>query len=137
MIDSQLTQEEATISFEALLQELAINQSPLCISAHGNNTEIGDDGETPATDWGWTTAQVAGLLKGNLPAGYEGPILIHACATSVANFSAGLAVELEKIAGLCGIWVYGYNTALPREAGFPNVQLLDQQVNLQATKVVC
>lgn len=131
IIDPRYNQAQATAAFERSLRGL---DEPLCISAHGNDEEIGDEG-TGAGDWGWSRRQVALMLQDRLPARYAGPILIHACAESVSNFSAGLAYELGRVQALNGVWVYGYNRALPSDAGFPDPGNLDRNRELQGTQV--
>jgi hypothetical protein len=61
--------------------------------------------------------------------------LIHACARSVANFSAGLAGALREIEVFEGLWCYGYNRGLDADAGFPPPDGLDDRVDLQGTQV--
>lgn len=82
-------QPGATVQLGGFLAQLGQNEA-LCLSAHGNNDEIGD----PAPPgWEWDVSDIATLLVTNTPGGYAGPILIHACATSIVNFSANLAQE--------------------------------------------
>ncbi len=67
----------------ALVAALATARGPVCLSAHGNDEEIGDEGNG-ADDWGWGRRQVARLLA-RVP-GPVGPVLVHACAENVSNF---------------------------------------------------
>ncbi len=124
-------QPGATVNFRARLAEIGEHE-PLCLSAHGNNDEIGDEG---AAGWGWSYQEVAALLQENVLATWKGPILIHACATAVVNFSANLAVRLGGLPAFAGIWCYGYNRAVPSGQGFPDPTKLAQQVDLQGTQV--
>ena len=113
ILNPQYNQAQATAAMERALRRA---DGPLCFSAHGNDTEIGDaDG-----GWGWTTGELAQILEAGVPGSFAGPILIHACAETVSNFSAGLAVALERIRALNLVWCYGYNRPLPRDAGFPS-----------------
>lgn len=130
VVDGSLSQAEATIALAQTLQQLR-DAEPLCLSAHGNNNEIGDADDR----WGWTYADVAELLERNVPA-YKGSILIHACATQIVNFASNLAVELENRKALNGTWIYGYNRALPSSAGFPPPDRLASQADLQGSQVL-
>ncbi|MBV9772328.1 MAG: hypothetical protein JO040_00160 [Gemmatimonadetes bacterium] len=131
MLNPDLTQEGATHAIAVALSELD-NGEPLCFSAHGNNKMIGDD------HWQWTYEDITRLLTEHTN-GYSGPILIHACATEIVNFSAHLAVklekELERMLAFRGTCVYGYNRSVPIDTRFPRPDLLDRQVDLQVTCV--
>jgi hypothetical protein len=120
----------ATDAFADALQELPAGQA-LCLSAHGNDTEIGD----AEGGWSWDAAQIADLLQQNAPAEWGGPVLIHACARDVANFSAGFAVALEMRGAFAGLWCYGYNRGVPANEAFPPPEGLAQRVDLQGTRV--
>ncbi len=117
----------------ALVAVLATARGPVCLSAHGNDEEIGDEGNG-ADDWGWSRRQVARLLA-RVP-GRVGPVLVHACAENVSNFSAGLALALQEERALEGVWVYGYNRPVPATADYPRPDALSRQVDLQGTQVV-
>ena len=117
----------------ALVAALATARGPVCLSAHGNDEEIGDEGHG-ADDWGWNRRQVARLLA-RVP-GPVGPVLVHACAENVSNFSAGLALALQEERALEGVWVYGYNRPVPADARYPRPDVLSTQVDLQGTQVV-
>jgi len=132
ILNAQLNQAQATAAIARALRGLGADD-PLCFSAHGNDYEIGDAGNGP-NDWGWPRAEIALLLQQNAP-GLRAPILIHACAEQISNFSAGLAVELERIRALNGVWIYGYNRPLPCTGGFPRPALMDRSVELQGTQV--
>lgn len=124
------TRRAARVQMTAALQQLPANQ-PLCLSAHGNDTELGDEHR----GWRWTTGDVARLLAANVASNWLGPVLIHACADTVANFSAGLAFDLGELRHFNGLWCFGYNRALPSDAGFPAPRSLDRRLDLQATRV--
>jgi hypothetical protein len=123
-------QAAATAAFAHALREMPAGR-PLCLTAHGNDIEIGDfEG-----GWGWTTGQIADLLRTNAPPAWRGPILVHACAETVADFAAGLAVAIEMRQVFAGLWCYGYNRDVPSDAGFPPTEGLDRRVDLQGTRV--
>ena len=126
------TQVQATNQLAGFLANLS-NNEPLCLSAHGNDTEIGDAGTGP-NDWGWTTNAIAGLLQANA-ANNQGPMLMRVCCETVANFSAGLAVALENIQALNLVWIYGYNRPVPITQVYPAPGNLGNQVDLQGTQV--
>lgn len=123
-------QVAADIAFAEALRELPAGQA-LCLSAHGNDREIGDAED----EWTWTAADVAALLHENVAANWTGPILIHACAKNVSNFSARLARALGEIAAFPGRWCYGYNRPVPSDARFPPPVGLERRVDLQGTQV--
>lgn len=128
------SRRDATTTLANTLGALNFNTNePLCLDAHGNDTEIGD-AENGPNDWVWSIQQLARLLQDNAP-NYRGPILIKACAKHVVNFSAGLAVELGKRGALRGVTIYGYNTAISCKQSFPDPGKLDKQVDLQGTIV--
>ncbi|MGH3680226.1 MAG: hypothetical protein ACRDT2_08240 [Natronosporangium sp.] len=107
---------------------------PLCLVGHGNDREIGDAGSQPA-DWTWSVEDVARLLASQLKSGHQAPILIESCANTVANFSAGVAVQLAKLRSLAGVWLYGYNRPVDVYHTLPNPVTLDRNVELQGTEV--
>jgi hypothetical protein len=124
---------QATVLLGYALNFLGQNE-PLCLNAHGNDTEIGDAGGP--YDWVWNVNIIAGVLGYAVPNGYAGPILIRACATQITNFSARLAVSLQNGQLLNGVWIFGYNNPLPVQQGFPAPANLSNQVDLQGTQVV-
>jgi len=130
IINPRFNQAQAT---DAIADALRGRNEPVCFSAHGNDDEIGDAG-TGVRDWGWSRTQLALILQNACP-GLGGPILIHACAENVSNFSAGLVVALEAIRALAGVWIYGYQRAVPSDAGFPNPATLDRNRELYGTRV--
>lgn len=133
ILDPRFNQAQATAQMQAALRAVGRTE-PVCFSAHGNDDEIGDAGSGPG-DWGWSRDQIALMLQDAMPPGFAGPILIHACAESVSNFSAGLAVALERIRALNGVWIYGYQRAVPASAGYPDPRTLDRNVELYGTQV--
>lgn len=134
ILDPSSTQQQATASLAAALRSLG-SQEPLCLSAHGNDFEIGGSGHD-GDNWGWSRETIADLLRQNAPVNYSGPVLIRACAEHVSNFSAGLAVQLQMSGALNGIWIYGFNRPLPVDATYPRPELMGQSVELQGTQVV-
>lgn len=124
------SQEEATAMLGAMFGRLG-KQEPLCLSAHGNDTEIGDEDEQ---GWTWTTTDIAKLFK-IYNRDYNGPFLISACAKTVANFSAGLAVAMQHEKTCDELWVYGYNRPVDIEERFPDPERLSQRLDLQGTQV--
>ncbi len=133
-INPMCDQNQATQQLGYALGFLGANEA-LCLSAHGNDTELGDAGNGPF-DWNWNVNTIAGILYYCVPPGYAGPILISACADQITNFSARLAVSLQNGRGLNGVWIYGYNRAVPVQQAFPNPAQLAQQVDLQGSQVV-
>jgi hypothetical protein len=123
-------QPGATTQFESELRRLE-PASPLALSAHGNDHEIGDAGQR---GWVWSAGEVAAMLDRNAPRGWLGPVLIHACAETIVNFSARLAVALEG-SRFRGMWCCGYNRPLASAAGYPSPDSLDKRVDLQWTRV--
>jgi hypothetical protein len=122
----------AAADMAAAIAQLQTSE-PLCLCAHGNNTEIGD---AESGGWGWDYTAIANILIANAPTGLP-TVLIYACATSVANFSAALAVQLQSDQAFNGLWCYGWNTPLTIGTTFPgpSQQTLGQQVYLQGSQV--
>lgn len=133
-INPMANQDQATQMLCNALAFLGLNE-PLCLTAHGNDIEMGDPGNGPY-DWTWNVNLIAGCLAVSVPAGYTGPILIRICANQITNFSARLAVSLQNGQALNGVWIYGYNRAVPMQQAFPNPANLANQVDLQGTQVV-
>lgn len=101
---------------------------PLCITGHGNDTEVGDEG-SGRPNWTWTHADLASLL-GALVDDYRGPILMEVCANTVSDFAAHLVESLERGRLLTGVWVYGYNKSISTRHPFPNPNNLARNVEL-------
>ena len=125
-------QAAATLQFERYISLLAANE-PLCLSAHGNDTEIGDAASGGA-NWGWTATQIAAMLNAGA-AGNQGPILTSVCSKNISNFSANLAVTLKQLGAMHGVWIYGYNRATSTTQPYPSPSTLSKQVDLQGTQV--
>jgi hypothetical protein len=132
ILDPRFNQAQATAAMTDALR--GSPNEPLCFSAHGNDDEIGDEG-SGSNDWSWSRAKLALILQDALLRGFCGPILIHACAQRVSNFSAGLAVALERIRALNGVWIYGYQKPVPVRAGFPHPYKMDRNVELYGSQV--
>jgi hypothetical protein len=124
----------AADNLPAAIGQLAPSE-PLCLYAHGNNSDIGDSDEIP-NGWSWDYTAIATMLIANATATLP-CILIYACATSVANFSAALAVQLESDQAFNGLWCFGWNTpvTIGTTIPAPGVQTLSQQVYLQGSVV--
>lgn len=124
-------QRQATLAFKSALGRVGETED-LCLSAHGNDDELGDE---DIDGWTWTATQVAEFLADKLPNGYRGRILIRACTDTVASFAAHLAVELERRQGLYGVWIYGYVKHLAIKTQYPDPKNLDKDVELSAYQV--
>jgi hypothetical protein len=125
------TQTEADTQMQQLLK-LVKSDEPLCITGHGDDTEVGDEGSNPG-DWTWTHGHLAALLGGLVD--FKAPILMEVCAESVTDFAAHLAASLEKIKKLKGVWIYGYNKSVDVKHKFPPPSGLDKNVELYAKQV--
>jgi len=125
----QQGQEPDNAQFAQWIGALGVGEA-LALSAHGSNTELGN---AAAGSWTWTVEAIAALLS-DAPNGYTGPILIHACATDIVNFSANLAQALRNN-GILAHWIYGYNRAVGTNEDYPDPTELDKIVALQGTKV--
>jgi hypothetical protein len=123
----------ATVQLRHALQRVRPYE-PLCLDAHGNDTELGDANST-GMSWWWSVQEIAGLLAAELPEDYAAPILIKACGNTVANFSANTAVALGGLQSLGGVWIYGYNDRVSITHPFPSPAGLDRNVDLQSTQV--
>jgi hypothetical protein len=126
-----LSQDDAT----AFLQQTLAGLDPaeaVCLTAHGNNDEIGDEGNGP-DDWGWDYQALAMILASTPKR--TGPLLIRACATKVVNFSAQLAQALRQTGAQKGLWCYGYRIAVDVKDHYPAPTTLDKNVDLQGTRV--
>ncbi len=127
-LQNSLTQANATTALQHLLGAVGSNED-ICFSAHGNDTEIGDT----TSPWGWDAATIAALLHKYAAGGnWNGRVLFHVCCTSVANFSARVAITLGSL-GRRGIRCYGYNRAVGSTEGVPAPANLDKNVSLQVT----
>jgi len=109
-------------------------EEPLCITGHGNDKEVGDEGDN-ARDWTWTHRELAELLGLGLPVDYRGPILMEVCANTVTDFAAHLVVSLEKLRKLNGVWIYGYNKSVSVRHKFPAPPALKGNLELWAKQV--
>jgi hypothetical protein len=134
IIISARSQQQATAQFTQALSMVGSDE-PLCLMGHGNDTAIGDAGSGPA-DWTWSDADVAQILARNLGQEHVAPILIEACADTIANFAAHVAVQLESMRKLNGVWLYGYNRPVDVTNPMPDPHRLDRNVALQGTEVV-
>lgn len=146
VLDAGADQNEATVELIHYLQLLR-PQEPLCIAAHGNNNEIGDDGSGD-NDWSWSCADIAKVLRLAGPNGgwsantgsdeTDAKVLFQVCCSNVANFSAGVAVALEKNPPRdFSVWCYGYRRSVPFRESIPSPAQLDRNPALQPTWARC
>lgn len=131
VLDRTFDQARATTQLRDAISRLR-DDEPFCLSAHGNDTELGDEGPD---GWGWTAQTIAAILRQDAPRGYEGPVLIRTCAETIASFAPNLAVALEDLNALDGVWIYGYNRPIPITQTYPGPTRLADKVNLQGTLV--
>ena len=127
------TKREADEQMGRLLSLVRIDE-PLCITGHGNNTEVGDEGNEPA-HWTWTFQDLAVLLGDRLVPGFGGPILMEVCGESVTDFAAHLAAQLGEQQRLLGVWIYGYNKSVDVRHRFSPPDTLDKNVELTGKQV--
>jgi hypothetical protein len=132
VLNGRNNQRQATLELQHLLDALAPGE-PLCLSAHGNDEEIGDEGNGRG-EWGWTSNDIAAMLPATQQH-YPGVILIRACARQVSNFSAHLAVALQDMRKLNHLWIYGYNVAIDIDQHYPAPNVLNQRRDLQGSQV--
>ncbi|HTZ85332.1 MAG TPA: hypothetical protein VMB05_01575 [Solirubrobacteraceae bacterium] len=125
-------QRDASQQLSTLLK-LVKPHEPLCITGHGNDHEVGDEGRKRA-DWTWTSPQLAELL-GGLVDGYKGPILTEVCSNTLTDFSANLVLALQKLKRLNGVWVYGYGKSVDVTHPFPDPSKLDTNRELTGKQV--
>jgi hypothetical protein len=107
--------------------------APLCLTGHGNSTEVGDVGDKRG-DWGWKVPELAALL-GGLVDGYVGPILMEVCANSKTSFASNLVAELIAIKKLKDVWIYGYKGGVDVTHPFPDPATLDDNRELTGQRV--
>ena len=121
------TQRTADAQLLEFLSGVAKDE-PLCITGHGNDTEVGDEG-SGRPNWTWTHDHLASLL-GELVDAYRGPVLMEVCAEKVTDFAAHLVLSLESKRLLKGVWVYGYNKSISTRHPFPKPESLARNVEL-------
>jgi hypothetical protein len=129
-IPKQLDQDDATAALAQAISGLP-PAAPLCLSAHGDDESIGDP--VKGKPWEWKIPALAGILAGVKTR--TGPLLISACAETVANVSAALAVALQNLGAQKGLWCYGYNIAVGSTTSYPSPDKLASSVELQGTLV--
>jgi hypothetical protein len=132
-IPTNLTPAQATDNFRQAIQALADGE-PLCISGHGNDKAIGDEGSGP-DDWGWDENQLAALLAATKVR--IKLVLIRACARTVINLAPGVAVALGDIGAHQNLWLYSYSKEILIVTPYPDPDKtkLDKNVELQAAMV--
>lgn len=124
-------QPGATVTLRSALRNVGQTED-LCLSAHGNNFEIGDPSRP---GWEWSVAEVADILGTELPDGYSGSILIHACTNGIASFAANLTVALEGRRKLLNVWIYGYQKSVPTNTKYPQPNRMDSNAELYPHQV--
>lgn len=117
----------------ATLLRVVKSNEPLCITGHGCDKEVGDEGSGKG-DWTWTSDELAKLL-GGLVDGYQGPVLMEVCADSVTDFAARLAVALQDEKKLNGLWIYGYSKGVSVSHPFPAPSALSKNAELAGKQV--
>jgi hypothetical protein len=131
VIPPGLNQDDATRFLVETLEGLDPAEA-VCLTAHGNDDEIGDDG-TGHNDWVWTCETLALVLASAKKR--TAPLLIRACASKVVNFSSQLAGSLRSMGAQKGLWCYGYRIAVEVSDHYPAPAGLDKNVDLQGTLV--
>jgi hypothetical protein len=127
-------QAKATNQLNKLLKKVGKNE-PLCIVSHGNDAEIGDENPSQANAWTWTSDDMGNNVGNNLPSDYQAPILLATCCESITDFTANMALALERIRRLNKVWIYGYNKGVPIRHPFPAPDKLDKSVELTGKQV--
>lgn len=108
------SQDAATARLRELVGQLGV-RDPLLLSAHGHDSEIGD--ETDA-GWGWDVDELADILR-SAPDGWTGPLVFKTCGAEIDGLAAHLALALESRESCMGVWVHGYNQGVPVDEPFP------------------
>jgi virulence factor Evf-like protein len=129
LLSEHASQLEASTQLQNLIRDLDPAE-PVCLSAHGNNTSIGDE----VGGWTWTVPQLANLLA-DVPT-RTGPLLISACGEgSPAGIQSALALALEGLKKQKGLWIYTYVDAVPIRVKFPNPHTMDNEGDLTFAQV--
>lgn len=119
----------ATVLLKRCLAHVGANEN-LCITGHGNDTEVGDAEMSGKQSWTWSVSEFADLLASNLPQHYGGTILMEVCAESMTSFAANLAEALRQKGKLKDVWIYGYTKAVAVTHTFPDPAKLAKNVEL-------
>ncbi len=94
------------------------DKEALCVTGHGNDEEIGDE-DSEKGAWEWTAEKLAKTLAANLPENYQAPILIDSCGEANKSFVGKLALGLQELKKLNGIWIFGYDKKIDGDHKFP------------------
>lgn len=119
----------ATVLLKSLLAQVG-KGDPLCITGHGNDTEVGDAQSSGKQSWSWSASELADLLANNLPKDYSGNILMEVCSNSMTSFAANLAQALRQKPAFKNVWIYGYAKSVSVTHIFPDPSKLDKNVEL-------
>lgn len=131
VIPNNLSQNQATQMMKNLVSQLGINEA-LCFVGHGNDHEMGGTG-VGNDNWVWNRQSLAKILDQHIPNNWNYHlILFQICCQSVANYSAGIALDLSNL-NTHGIWCFGYNKSILISATIPTVQQVTTNVALQGT----
>lgn len=131
IIPNNLSQNQATQAIRNWVSQLGHNEA-LCFVGHGNDQEMGGTGVGNDT-WTWNRNALAAILQQDIPNNWTyNLILFQICCQTVANYSAGVAVELGFI-NRHGIWCFGYNKSILISATIPTVQQVGTNVALQGS----
>src|SRR4051812_25816350 len=74
----------ATTQLKRFLSQVRANEN-LCVTGHGNDTEVGDEETSGKQSWNWSASEFADLLACNLPQNYGGTILMEVCADTMTS----------------------------------------------------
>lgn len=105
-----------------------------CLSAHGGDEVIGDEGPGQ-TDWTGGVTDTATLPTLDASTGHRGPVPVEACAKQVCTVSARPALAPEKEPAPIGLWVYGYSTPVPAKISFSKPSTRKDQRHRPGTQV--
>jgi|GEM_PF-4909024 len=131
VIPNNLSQNQATQMITHLVGQLGMNEA-LCFVGHGNDIEMGGTGLGNDT-WVWNRQALAAIIEQFIPNNWSyNLILFQICCESVANYSAGVAVDLGNL-NKHDIWCFGYNKSILISATIPSVQQVTTNVALQGT----
>lgn len=127
-----IRKEEATRAMAENFVKLKEKEA-LCVVAHGNDNEIGDEDQN---GWGWNVEEIANLLADHVKVTPRF-VVFESCADSLANFTTKVALKLETRQGgsgkLKGATLYGYNKGVTHP--FPSPDQVPKNVDLQPAVV--
>jgi hypothetical protein len=114
-----------------MLSQVAATEN-LCITGHGNDTDVGDADTHGAQSWSWSASDIADMLISNLPKDFSGNILMEVCSDTMTSFAANLVQALNAKNGLKGVWIYGYTKGVSVTHPFPAPGALAKNVELSS-----